>query len=69
VRDVDRHPWQRAAASAAAAAAPAAVVVDVGYPSREPLCAPRVVTTFGAGKASLTAAAESLLATPVSSKP
>jgi len=60
VRDVDRHPWQRAAASAVAAAHPQAVVVDVGYPSTEPLCAERVITTFGAGRASLTAAAELL---------
>jgi len=61
VRDVDRHTWQRTAASAVAAADPAAVVVDVGYPSGEPLCAPKVVTTFGAGRASLTAAAELLI--------
>jgi beta-N-acetylhexosaminidase len=61
VRDVDRHPWQRTAAAAVAAADPGAVVVDVGYPSGEPLCAPRVVTTFGAGRASLTAAAELLM--------
>jgi len=60
VRDVDRHSWQRCAASAVAAADPSAVVVDVGYPSAEPLCAPRVVTTFGSGRASLTAAAEVL---------
>ena len=39
---------------------PHAVVVDVGYPSAEPLCAQRVVTTFGSGRASLTAAAEVL---------
>ena len=36
------------------------VIVDVGYPSREPLPGCGVVTTFGAGRASLTAAAERL---------
>ena len=61
VRDVDRHPWQRTAACAVAAADPTAVVVDVGYPSTDRLGAPNVVTTFGAGRASLTAAAELLI--------
>ena len=62
VRDVDRHPWQRAAVATIVGADARAVVVDVGYPSRDEL--PRgagSVTTFGAGRASLTAAAERLL--------
>ncbi len=61
VRDVDRHPWQREAAAAVAAADSRTVVVDVGYPSRTPLAAARCVTTFGAGRASLVAAAELIL--------
>ena len=48
------------AVAAIAAADPRTVIVDVGYPSREPLPARGVVTTFGAGRASLTAAAERL---------
>ncbi len=63
VRDVDRHPWQRSAVAAIVGADARAVVVDVGYPARDAL--PRGagrVTTFGAGRASLTAAAERLLA-------
>ena len=62
VRDVDRHPWQRAAVATIVGADARAVVVDVGYPSRDEL--PRgagSMTTFGAGRASLTAAAERLL--------
>ncbi len=60
LRDVDRHPWQRAAAAAAAAADDRTVIVDAGYPDSQPAAGARV-TTFGAGRASLTAAAELLL--------
>ena len=60
LRDVDRHPWQRAAAAAAAAADDRTVIVDVGYPDSQPGAGARV-TTFGSGRASLTAAAELLL--------
>jgi beta-N-acetylhexosaminidase len=64
VRDVDRHPWQRAAATAILATDGRGVVVDVGYPAGEALAGGAgCVTTFGAGRASLTAAAERLLDT------
>ena len=53
-------PGSASAVAAIAAADPRTVIVDVGYPSREPLPARGVVTTFGAGRASLTAAAERL---------
>jgi beta-N-acetylhexosaminidase len=57
-RDAVRHPWQREAAAALAAAHPGAVVVDVGYPDAAPANGVTRVTTYGAGRASLTAAAE-----------
>jgi beta-N-acetylhexosaminidase len=65
-RDVDRHPWQHDAAAAILAAGPGGVVVDVGYPAQSPAVQTHPVlngriTTFGAGRASLTAAAELLL--------
>ena len=66
VRDVDRHPWQHSALAAILDADADSVVVDVGYPSRAALSeeAAARITTFGAGRASLTAAAERLLGTP-----
>jgi len=64
VRDVDRHPWQRDAASAILAAGTSGVVVDVGYPARVTLTPNGLITTFGSGRASLTAAAELLLGSP-----
>jgi beta-N-acetylhexosaminidase len=57
-RDAVRHLWQREAAAALAAAHPGAVVVDVGYPDAAPANGVTRVTTYGAGRASLTAAAE-----------
>jgi beta-N-acetylhexosaminidase len=64
IRDVDRHPWQQAAATRILAADPRGVVVDVGYPARNPPAGGAGgMTTFGAGRASLTAAAERLLGT------
>ena len=64
-RDVDRHPWQQHAAAILAADA-GGVVVDVGYPAQSPAVQTHPVlngriTTFGSGRASLTAAAELLL--------
>ena len=62
VRDVDRHPWQQDAIAAILAACHRGVVVDVGYPtSGAPAGGAGRVTTFGAGRASLLAAAELLL--------
>jgi hypothetical protein len=64
VSDVDRHPWQQAAAAAILAADARGVVVDVGYPAQDaPTGDAGHLTTFGAGRASLTAAAERLLGT------
>jgi beta-N-acetylhexosaminidase len=64
VRDVDRHPWQLDAASAILAADSSGVVVDVGYPARALPALSGSITTFGSGRASLTAAAELLLGSP-----
>jgi hypothetical protein len=61
VHDVDRHPWQVDAVVAIVAADGRAVVVDAGYPAQAALPGARTVTTFGSGRASLTAAAELLL--------
>ncbi len=62
VRDVDRHPWQREAANAVLAADAQSVIVDIGYPSVDsPPGGAGRITTFGAGRASLAAAAERLL--------
>ena len=63
VRDVDRHPWQTGAAAAILAAEGHGVVVDVGYPARNAAADAESgrITTFGSGRASLTAAAETLI--------
>jgi beta-N-acetylhexosaminidase len=61
IRDVDRHPWQQRAAAAILAVGHDAVVVDVGYPAQAPPALNGRITTFGSGRASLTAAAELLL--------
>jgi beta-N-acetylhexosaminidase len=60
-RDVDRHPWQHDAASAILAADADSVVVDIGYPAQSARALNGRITTFGSGRASLTAAAEALL--------
>ena len=61
VRDPERHGWQRELADAFVAARPDAVVVDVGYPGWRPASAGLpILTTFGAGRANLVAAAERL---------
>jgi beta-N-acetylhexosaminidase len=60
-RDVDRHPWQQHAAVAILAADAGGVVVDVGYPAQSSPTLNGRITTFGSGRASLTAAAELLL--------
>ncbi len=61
VRDLDRHPWQEATAAALLRAREGGVVVDVGYPARTLPAGAGSITTFGVGRASLTAAAELLL--------
>ena len=55
VRDAHRHAWMQAAADVEGA-----VVVEVGLPVWRPECARGHVATFGAGRASLEAAAELL---------
>ena len=61
VRDTQRHGWERSLAAELLALRPDAVVVDVGYPGRRPGHAAGYITTFGAGRANLIAAAERLL--------
>ena len=61
VRDTDRHPWQHDAAAAILAVDARGVVVDVGYPGRTTPTLAGHITTFGSGRASLTAAAEQLV--------
>jgi beta-N-acetylhexosaminidase len=55
VRDAHRHPWMREAADR-----PGAVVVETGLPVWRPSRARGYVATYGAGRASLDAAAEAL---------
>jgi beta-N-acetylhexosaminidase len=61
VRDVDRHPWQEATVLGLSRTCPDAVVVDVGYPAGALPPGAGRITTFGVGRAALTAAAELLL--------
>jgi beta-N-acetylhexosaminidase len=61
IRDAQRHEWERLLAEELVAVRPDAVVVDVGYPGWRPVRAAGYVTTFGAGRANLIAAAELLL--------
>ena len=57
IRDAHRHEWEREVAQSLAAGA---VVVDVGVPAWRPEGAAGTVTTFGAGRVNLLAAAERL---------
>ena len=57
IRDAHRHEWERVVAQSLAEGA---VVVDVGVPVWRPDGAAGTVTTFGAGRANLLAAAERL---------
>ncbi len=59
-RDPGRHAWEREVAISLLASRPDAVVVDVGFPGWRPDGAARVVTTYGAGRVSLEAAAAAL---------
>jgi beta-N-acetylhexosaminidase len=61
LRDAHRHEWQRAAAEALVARGGRLVVVEVGLPAWRPPRAPAYLATYGAGRASLEAAAERLL--------
>ena len=55
VRDAHRHAWMRAVADRGDA-----VVIEVGLPVWRPVRARGYVATYGAGRASLEAAAEAL---------
>jgi beta-N-acetylhexosaminidase len=60
IRDPARHPWERAIAERLVALRPDTVVVDVGYPGWRPEGAAGYVTTHGAGRVNLEAAADAL---------
>jgi len=60
VRDVQRHAWERSLAESLLSRIPDAIVVDVGYPAERVPGAAGYLTTFGAGRANLVAAAERL---------
>jgi beta-N-acetylhexosaminidase len=62
VRDAHRHAWERELVERLLAAAPDAVVVETGLPLWRPRAAMGYVTTQGAGRANLAAAAETLRA-------
>jgi beta-N-acetylhexosaminidase len=62
LRDAIRHDWERELADRLVAARADTVVVDVGYPGWRPDGAAGYLTTYGAGRASLAAAAELLAA-------
>jgi beta-N-acetylhexosaminidase len=64
VRDPQRHDWERSLAERLLARCPGAVLVDVGYPDWRPEGAAGRLTTFGASRASLVAAAERLTGRP-----
>ena len=61
VRDPQRHDWERSLRDAVLHLRPDTVVVDVGYPDPQPPAAAGTITTYGAGLANLTAAAELLV--------
>ncbi len=60
VRDVQRHAWERSLAENLLGRVPDPIVVDVGYPAERVPGAAGYVTTFGAGRANLVAAADRL---------
>ena len=61
IRDAQRHDWERVLAAELVRLRPDTVVVDVGYPGWRPDGAAGYVTTYGAGRANLIAAADRLL--------
>jgi beta-N-acetylhexosaminidase len=60
VRDAHRHAWERSLAESLVALRPDTIVVDVGYPAERVEGADGYLTTFGAGRANLVAAADRL---------
>jgi beta-N-acetylhexosaminidase len=61
LRDAARHPWQRDTASGLIQLRPDAVVVETGLPGWTPRGATAYIETFGAGRVSLSAAADLLV--------
>jgi beta-N-acetylhexosaminidase len=61
VRDPARHEWERGVAARLVALRPDTIVVDVGYPGWRLSTAAGYVTTYGAGRVNLEAAADALL--------
>ena len=61
LRDPGRHAWQRAVAESVVTAHPGVVVVDIGVPGWLPTGTTASVTTHGAGRANLEAAAALLV--------
>jgi beta-N-acetylhexosaminidase len=61
-RDAHRHAWEQAAIEALVAAADDTVVVELGLPYWTPVGASAYVTTYGAGRVNVEAAAERLYA-------
>jgi len=61
LRDPGRHAWEQTVAKRLVALRPDTVVVDVGYPGWRPAGAAGYLTTFGAGRVNLEAAAAALL--------
>ena len=61
VRDPQRHDWERALAEQISSARPDTIIVDVGYPDWRPSGTGAHLTTYGAGRANLIAAAELLV--------
>jgi beta-N-acetylhexosaminidase len=61
LRDPLRHRWQQLLAAQLVALRPDTVVVDIGYPAWRPAGAAGYVTTYGAGRVNLEAAAGTLL--------
>ena len=64
VRDAQRHAWERTLAEALVDLRPDTIVVDVGYPAEHVAGAGGYLTTFGAGRVNLVAAADRLFTGP-----
>jgi beta-N-acetylhexosaminidase len=59
-RDAHRHEWERAAIEALTARTPDAIVIEIGLPSWRPTGAVGYVTTYGAARVNVEAAASVL---------
>ena len=59
-RDAHRHAWERDAIEALTARTDSAVVIEIGLPYWRPPASATYVSTYGAGRVNLEAAAEAL---------